>query len=259
MSSDPERKSPGIVQQVARVLQRDGVSGFARKLSRFVASRLSQHKSQKGQDRWVLETLRDKRNGYFVDLAASDGVTFSNSWILEKKYGWQGIAIEPNPSFVDTLKRGRNCLIVDVVVDSESGTAPFRVDNGSASGIVADDTDNNPETRGEDLKSAVIKDLPSKTLTEILDEAQAPATIDYLSLDVEGAEERVIRGLNLEKYTFHCITIERPNEFVNETLFSRGYRFVKNVRFDTFYIHESHPHADQVECEPFEQVPDKEF
>lgn len=226
---------------------------------RIVSSRFSDYKSQKGQDRWVLETLGNKREGYFVDLAATDGMVHSNSWVLEKKFGWRGIAIEPNPYFFPKLQRNRECVKLQLVVDQQAGTTPFRIDNLGLGGIVADDTDNNEQLRGEELRHAEITELESKTLTQILDEHDAPHRIEYLSLDVEGAEERVIRGLDLGKYTFECMTIERPSAFVNECLFQNGYRFVKNYNFDTFYVHESHPHIDQIECQPFEQVSPKGF
>lgn len=238
--------------QVLRAVKRGGLLLTLRKFFRFAISRISAYKSQKGQDRWVLETLRNKEGGYFVDLAASDGVTFSNTWVLEKKFGWDGIAIEPNPYFFPNLVRSRSCKVLELVVDSEAGVAPFRIDIGGLGGIVADDTANNARLRGDQLEHAEIAQLPAKTLTEVLDEAGAPATMDYLSLDVEGAEERVIRGLDLDRYTFYCMTIEQPNEEVNRLLLDHGYRFVKNEMCDTFYVHESHPFFEMIERHPFE-------
>src|SRR5262245_43652313 len=62
-------------------------------------------KGQKGQDRWVLmEVLRWQRGGFFLDLAAADGVTDSNTHVLERWFGWAGICIEPNPAFFAQLK-----------------------------------------------------------------------------------------------------------------------------------------------------------
>ena len=53
-------------------------------------------KGQKGQDRWViLEALPWLRRGFFLDLAAADGLTHSNTHVLEKWFGWRGICIEP--------------------------------------------------------------------------------------------------------------------------------------------------------------------
>ncbi len=244
--------------RLAAAIERDGVLAVSRKLVRYLLSRASKYKSQKGQDRWVLSTLRNKRDGYFVDLAASDGITHSNTWVLEKSWGWAGIAIEPNPYFFPKMAARRSVTKYECAVDDKPGTVPFRVDNGGLGGIVADDTDNNPAVRGEQLKNAEVVEVPSRTLTELLDEAGAPATIDYLSLDVEGAEERVLRALDLDRYTFFCMTIERPNDAVNARLKDHGYRFVKSDNFDAFYIHESHPYADSIACREFESIPRKD-
>jgi hypothetical protein len=70
--------------------------------------------SQKGQDKWIIESIfGGKRNGFFVDLAATDGVALSNTYILEKHFGWTGICIEPNPEFYTKLQNNRNCICVN--------------------------------------------------------------------------------------------------------------------------------------------------
>jgi hypothetical protein len=48
------------------------------------------HFSQVGQDAWALGHFGAKRGGVFVDVGASDGVTGSNSYLLEKCLGWTG-------------------------------------------------------------------------------------------------------------------------------------------------------------------------
>lgn len=252
MNLDQSLQRWNRLAQVSRALRRDGPIAVLQKLYRFARSRTAVYKSQKGQDRWVVESLNNKRGGYFVDLAASDGVTFSNTWVLEKKFGWNGVAIEANPHTFKKLASSRNCRNLECVVDSQPGVASFRIDNGGLSGIVADDTDNSPQLRGEELEEAVITQLQAKTLTQILDEAEAPHSIDYLSLDVEGAEERAIRGLDLSRYCFHCMTIEQPNEKTHEILAASDYHFVKNQMGDAFYIHRSHPNFESIECRPFE-------
>ena len=60
--------------------------------------------SQIGQDLWVQETLKNKKNGYFLDIGAHDGIYLSNTYLLEKNYNWNGLCIEGNPLIVDSLK-----------------------------------------------------------------------------------------------------------------------------------------------------------
>jgi FkbM family methyltransferase len=149
-------------------------------------------KSQKKQDRWVLfEVLKFKKKGYFLELAAADGITHSNTYAMEKLFDWQGICIEPNPYFLEKLKKNRNCVLDDSIINDKEEIVSFRIDNGQLGGIVAEDTDNNVKIRREQLHNAEIIEKKSVTLTQLLDMYNAPKEIDYFSLDVEGSEERV--------------------------------------------------------------------
>lgn len=217
--------------------------------------------SQKGQDQWVIqEVFKGKRGGYFVDLAASDGVKINNTVLLEKQLNWSGVCIEPNPAFFQRLQKNRGCHKVNSVVDSKNDLiVPFRVDNGEGGGIVAEDTDNNYKYRAAKLKQARILKLKTKTLEHILDAVGAPSVIDYLSLDVEGSETRIMRVFPFHRYTFLAMTIERPTPELNKLLFSHGYVFVKNSSYDTFYVHRTIPGFDSIPKEPFVQLPSKDW
>ena len=228
-------------------------------LDEFAARRTAQMKSQKGQDYWVQTELKNKRNGYFVDLAAADGLTHSNTYFLESVLNWHGLLIEPNPYFFKALEINRKSQCIDQVVSDKSEAIQFRVDNGQLGGIVADDTDNCSRLREEELYSAEIIERTSFSLTQILTEANAPSFIDYLSLDVEGAEDRVIRGLDFDKFTFGLLTIERASEYVNRTLFEKNYHFVRNSLFDTFYAHASVLERFEITLENFYQVSPKDW
>ena len=65
--------------------------------------------SQFGQDIDVLEYLNYKENGYFIEVGAYDGIELSNTYLLEKKYNWEGLCIEPQEYFYQKLKDNRNC------------------------------------------------------------------------------------------------------------------------------------------------------
>ena len=229
---------------------------------KFVNSLLSsgQFKGQKGQDRWVIfEVLPMKEFGYFLDLAAADGITHSNTYVLEKHFGWGGLCIEPNPVFYKRLLENRDCLADASVVSDKREVLDFRIDNGQLGGIVADDTDNNLITRGKQLPNATIIRLQAKTINEILADNEVPNIIDYFSLDAEGSEERIITTLDFDSYQFKCITIERPTELINEVLFDNGYIFVRNVKFDSYYVHPLILKETDIVCEKFEQVPKKRW
>lgn len=222
--------------------------------------------SQKGQDEWIIkEVFKGKRDGYFVDLAASDGKSYNNTWLLENKYGWKGICIEPNPITFQKLKQNRKGTLVNACIDFDNHEVDFRIDFGGQGGIVADDTDNNFRLRKEDLEKSyasggIIK-MKTRTLEQVLDENNAPEVIDYLSLDVEGNETRVFKNFPFNRYRFLAMTIERPTPELNAQLFANGYVFVQNSTrlnpYDSYYVHKSIPGFDQIKKKPFAQVPPK--
>ena len=229
--------------------------------------------SQKNQDDWIIkEIFNFKKNGFFVDLAASDGVSINNTFLLEKYLDWNGICIEPLPRHYNELKKNRKCILVNECVDSTTHTVEFISNKGVrglANGILDTDMDNNYKIRGGLIKQAFNKNtvikMKTKTLEEILDENNAPKIIDYLSLDVEGAETRIMENFPFTRYKFLSMTIERPTPKLNKLLFENGYLFVRNsntmkkkVPFDTFYIHKSLDSPD-IKKFPFKQVPKKNW
>jgi len=207
----------------------------------------------------IFTVLPYKRKGFFLDIAAADGITHSNTHVLEKFFSWQGICVEPNPTFLQELKARRKCTVECSVISDKREKVSFRIDNGQLGGIVADDTDNNFTVRADQMSNAEIVTLDALTLTEILERNNAPRIIDYFSLDVEGSEERVISSFDFTKYRFECITIERPSPRVNEILFANNYVFVMNHNFDSFYVHASLVEKQNIQCQPFEQIPKKDW
>jgi FkbM family methyltransferase len=222
--------------------------------------------SQKGQDEWIIDNIFNyKKNGYFVDLAAADGIRINNTYLLEKDLEWNGICIEPNPQFFNKLKQNRKCHLTDIVIDKYNDKeVEFRIDNGELGGIVDEDTDNNYTIRGKELKTAKIVKLKTKTLDFILDHFQAPKVIDYLSLDVEGAEERILSNFPFDKYTFLTMTIERPTPELEKILFDNNYVFVRKSginrnTMDTYYVHKTIGNFNEIVKEDYSPTPKKKW
>ena len=66
---------------------------------------LDQSKAQLRQDLFVLSELEFKKNGYFVEFGATNGFDISNSYLLETKFNWKGIAAEPAKKWHHELKK----------------------------------------------------------------------------------------------------------------------------------------------------------
>ena len=221
--------------------------------------------SDRGQDRWIIrEIFPGKRQGFFLELGAADGFSESNTYVLEKRFGWDGICIEPHPDLFDSLvnRYRRTCTCVNLAVDAVPGSVEF-VMAGQTSGIISPESDNSPDKRPEEIEAARkdgrVRKVEALPLAEILDRYEAPSVIDYFSFDVEGLETRILRGFPFDRYRFLALTIERPTPELNELLFSKGYLFVRNSLYDSFYVHESLPRLKEIRRRPFEQLPLKDF
>lgn len=189
--------------------------------------------SQAGQDQWVFgEAFNERKKGFFLDIGAHDGITISNTYILEKRYKWSGLCIEANPVTFDALSRNRSATCVNACLDNKEGEVEFAL-GGVLGGIVSVDLDNT----GSQTNHAVIR-VKTALLINILREHAAPPIIDYLSIDVEGAEERILDSFDFEQYQFNCITIERPSEHLRSIFAKQGYVLVKEIHgLDCFYVH----------------------
>lgn len=172
--------------------------------------------SQVGQDRTIFKLFDGKRDGYFVDLAANDAVYLSNTLTLEQEYGWRGLCIEANPAYIDMLSR-RNCQVVQAVVGEMDNLEVQFLFNGGLGGIVGSEFDN------KEGGSHVLKTVSLQNMFHYL---AVPRAIDYMSLDIEGAEEWAFQKFPWSKYTFSVITAERPKPNLKEALMLRGYTYV---------------------------------
>jgi FkbM family methyltransferase len=195
--------------------------------------------SQFGQDLHVLNNIfNGKQNGYFVDIGAFDGVTDSNSYLMEKNFNWKGIIVECNPIWVDNIKHHRRNLFFPCAVYNEDDRVMSFYNTGNGlSGLV--ETNNHTNI----VNSAVVN-VTTKKLTTILKEANAPKYIDFLSLDTEGSEYEILKHHDFDKHLFGYICVEHNYIETNrcnirELLESKGYVFYRSNNMDDDYLHSS--------------------
>lgn len=169
--------------------------------------------SQKAQDKTIFHLFGNKTGGYFVDLASNDAFKLSNTWTLEQQQGWNGLCIEANPEYMGGYVH-RNCTYIQAAVgpvDNEQVLFSFRNVHG---GVVGSDFDNH-EVNSTELTS---QSLSTVSLETLFKDFAVPSVIDYLSLDIEGAEAWAFETFPWEKYIFLTITVERPKPVLQEML-----------------------------------------
>lgn len=198
-------------------------------------------RSQFFQDLWVLFELGERRDGFFVEFGAADGVHFSNSLLLEAELGWAGIVAEPARGWHAALHQNRRCHIDTRCVWSRTGETLMFNEPAIALHATIDafsDHDNLADTRAEGQRYEV----ETVSLNDLLTHWNAPTRIDYLSLDTEGSELAILEGFDFDRWDVRCISVEHNHTpqrtQLRELLTGKGYinRFPTLSNVDDWYI-----------------------
>lgn len=207
--------------------------------------------AQAHQDQVVLQLIQNatkqksksSTSYYFIDLAANDAKEYSNTLVLERYPEWNGLCIEPNPIYWYGLSH-RKCTVVAALVggnDNESQSQPpvqvkFRGVYGGIVGKMNDKLANfkkEPEAPRETRYTA--------SLAHVLQKYKVPKMIDYLSLDIEGAEYMVMQHFPFHQYTIRIMTVERPSQPLHDLFIQHGYVHLKDLTWwgETLWAHKS--------------------
>jgi FkbM family methyltransferase len=177
----------------------------------------------------------DRRDGFFVEAGANDGLFQSNTALLERSLGWTGILIEPAPTAYAKCRRNRraythNCALVSFDFGAES---------------VAGDFDGYPMASVEGHRLGRQSDftVSARTLQSILDEHEV-SHVDFLSLDAEGYELEILRGCDFSRLTIDYMLVELSPDTYDPAvahLHSAGYELLSNY---SDYNHTDNPGWD---------------
>lgn len=163
-----------------------------------------------------IAALIPERNLRFIELGANDGFTQSNTYYLERFRGWRGILIEPIPDlYRRALERRPNAAVFNaacVPFDFDQPTVQMTYCNlmSVVRGSLRDDQMEADHLRvGREIQNIESYEInvPARTITSIIEEAGMHPP-DFLSLDVEGFELSVLRGLDFERFAPRYMLIE---------------------------------------------------
>ena len=158
--------------------------------------------SLKGLDSAVFSVLPHLKEapGFFIEAGANDGISQSNTYVLERDCGWQGLLVEPVPHLANLAERYRKSEVLRVALgskDSEGGEVVLEHDNlrtHVASG-----------QHGNQIKSPVV--VPLVSLSSLLREREV-SQVDFFSLDVDGYENEVLSGFDYAACSIECLLVE---------------------------------------------------
>ena len=225
-----------IRRKLARLFHDHIIPGQKRKLARRV--RRGKSFSLYDLDHKVMKYLPD-RPGYFIELGANDGISQSNTYLLEAKHGWRGLLIEAVPHKFFQCKENRsqeNSFACAAAVDFDYSERFVEMQYSGLMSIGETSTLDG-ESHSQDGvqflaqgEEVVRFGAPARTMTSILDEVSAPERIDFLSLDVEGAELSVLNGIDFDRYSFAFMLIECADRQAIETLLAaHGYEHIDQL------------------------------
>lgn len=197
-----------------------------------------------------LDRYLDFREGFFIEAGANDGYSQSNTFYLEKKRGWRGVLVEGIPALYKKCKLERrnstvlNCALVAADFPDATVTMQYAHLMSVVDGALKDKDRQSQHLKAgvevQHLSGSYSVTVPARTLESILDHIPALPAIDFLSLDVEGYELNVLRGLNLEKYRPRYILVE-ANFFdeINALLVSADYEMIEKMSFHDYLYRDS--------------------
>ena len=162
--------------------------------------------SQLGQEIFVLETLKYKKNGFFVEFGAAGGKNLSNTFTLEKEFDWRGICVEPGQNWRSELIDNRKCFLDFRCVYKISGQQ-INFSETLFPELSTIEQYKYADLHSEYRKGGKVYSVETISLNDLLLEYNAPQLIDYISIDTEGSEYEILSNFNFDKYNVVIFTI----------------------------------------------------
>ena len=205
-------------------------------------------KSQLLQDVFASFIVGDLFDKTFLEFGATDGISLSNSYMLENNFGWTGILAEPSPQWHEELKNNRpnTKIITDCIWKYSGEKLDFFVSDYGVLSTLVDfkhsdlySMPGNTQARIENGKVVKVETISINDVMEKNFNGDAPS---YLSIDTEGSEFEILQSLDFEKYQPVVFTIEHNytnlQNKIDELMISKGYVRVFRIitSFDAWYV-----------------------
>lgn len=156
--------------------------------------------SQFGEDKYIVENLKyPKENGFFIDVGAYKPKLLSNTYYFESVLNWDGLCIEPDPSLIPALKEERKRVLQYAVADYIGKAQMYRGEIPDWNSLIK-----------QPNSTDILFEVNVTTLDKIIEQERV-TKIDILSIDVEGAELCVLKGLTKLKPSIIIVEFSHNN------------------------------------------------
>jgi FkbM family methyltransferase len=186
--------------------------------------------SQQEEDKILFEKYLNYKNGFFIELGAMDGITYSNSLFFELFMNWRGVLIEPTSQYESLVKNRPNCYNFNYAISEIEGELEFLGD-GALGGLTK--SMSNIHRSGWNLdKSHKPKKVKSVPINKIISELNVER-VDLFSIDVEGGELEVLKTFDWS-IPVYLVLIEMAKHELDKDESCRDFLKSKGFIFDMF-------------------------
>ncbi len=200
-------------------------------------------KSQLGQDVLALAVTGVNEKGFFVEFGATDGLRLSNTFLLERDFGWTGILCEPAKVWHKDLINNRSCVVDNRCVSSHSGLlVNFAEAPDAEYSTISEFRDQ--DRHGSARKGSSVYQVKTVSLRDLLITHNAPTRINFLSIDTEGSEYTILEDFDFTEYKFDLICVEHNYTINQEKIYTlltaNGYKRIHTElsQWDDWYVAE---------------------
>lgn len=165
--------------------------------------------AQYDEDRALAHIFAQVGRGTCLEVGANDGVNLSNTYYFEQ-LGWQCILVEPNSDCCNKIRKARQATLFECAASEKEGYAVLHVGSGSDDVYSSLEAEQLTENR-ERYRPVVV---PTRTLDAILEEAGV-ASLDFVTIDVEGHESQTLRGFTLDRWKPHLVLLEDGSDMAD--------------------------------------------
>jgi FkbM family methyltransferase len=202
--------------------------------------------AQRYEDLHLLRVFREQASGSYIDIGAGHPV-YDNVSLAFYLSGWRGITVEPNPwlAQLSAAVRPRDVRVQSLVGETPGEATYYLVDDFH--GLSTTVEHHALKAESEFGKTSQAMTLPVTTLRALC-EKHAPGAIDFLKIDVEGAERDVLAGGDWQRFRPKIVVLEAlapvtmtPSWEPWEPLLTRNsYRFAFFDSLNRYYVAEEH-------------------
>lgn len=181
--------------------------------------------------------FKDKKNGFYLDVGAQHPISNNNTYLLFKR-GWKGINIDLDKKNIDLFKiaRPKDMNLNYAISDSEKEVDLFFYHDTSPINTLSKDVSNFQKAKVNEIKK-----IQTKSLDDILENINLTNHIDYINIDVEGHEDQVLKGFNINKYKPSVISVEYLDLNMNKLEFKNNdINNVLNSDLYKYFIHNNY-------------------